>query len=209
MSLKPNSTNILITNLSCTGSHGISIGSLGEYAGTQDIVENVLIKNISMSNAENGARIKAFGGSASATSVKGGGSGYARNITFQDFKCNAVTLPIVINQCYETSASTCASYPSKVLISDIHYIDVTGTGTKKAEVVSLVCSDVCTDITATGTHLVGTGGGSEYFCTNIASLSSLDFPCSPSGSVVAPTGTTSTTKTKTSKTSTAKATSTK
>jgi hypothetical protein len=123
-----------------------------------------------MVNASNGARIKAFGGSSSKTSTNGGGTGYARNITFQDFKCTACALPIIINQCYQTSASTCASYPSGILISDIHYIGVTGTGTKSKEVVSLACSDVCTDITATGTHLVGTSGHSEYFRTNIASL---------------------------------------
>lgn len=204
VSLKPNSTNVLVENLYCSGSHGISMGSVGEYAGVQDIIENVLVKNVTMVNAENGARIKAFGGSASATSTKGGGNGYVQNITFEDFLCDAVALPIVIDQCYETSTSTCASYPSKVLISNIHYINVTGTGSKSKEVVSLVCSDICSGITATGTNLVGSSGSSEYFCTNIASLTSLDFPCSAAGSIVSASGTstTKTTKTKTSKTST-------
>lgn len=211
VSFKPNSTNILVENLYCQGSHGISVGSLGEYAGTQDIVQNVLVKNVTMVNAENGARIKAFGGSSSATSTSGGGNGFATNITFQDFKCDAVSLPIVIDQCYETSASTCASYPSKVLINDIHYIDVTGTGTKSKEVVSLVCSDVCDDITATGTNLVGSSGSSEYFCTNIGSTANLDFPCSPDGSIVSAsssstTKTTKSTTTKTTKTKTTKTT---
>ncbi|MCJ1313533.1 hypothetical protein MMC25_007212 [Agyrium rufum] len=233
VSFKPNSTNILVQNLYCQGSHGISVGSLGQYAGEDDIVQNVLVKNVTMVDAENGARIKAFGGSPSATSTTGGGSGIVQNITFQDFTCVACDLPIVIDQCYETDDTTCASYPSKVIISDVHYIDVTGTGTKSKEVVSLVCSDVCRDITATGTYLVGTSGSSEYFCTNIASLSSLDFPCSVAGSIVSgskPSSTkatsakatsttvvakttstlkTTTTKTSTSKTTTAKVTTTK
>lgn len=34
------------------------MGSLGQYAGETDIVENVFIRNISMSDAQNGARIK-------------------------------------------------------------------------------------------------------------------------------------------------------
>ena len=135
-----------------------------------------------MVNAENGARIKAFGGSASSTSTSGGGNGLVQNVTFQDFVNQAVDLPIVIDQCYETSDSTCANNPSKVLINDIHYINVTGTGTKSEEVVTLVCSDVCNDITATGTKLVGKKG-SEYFCTNIASTAELDFPCLEDGSV--------------------------
>lgn len=33
VAFKPNSTNILIQNLVCTGSHGISVGSLGQYVG--------------------------------------------------------------------------------------------------------------------------------------------------------------------------------
>ena len=45
------------------GSHGISVGSLGQYAGETDIVANVTVKNILMKNAQNGARIKVFGGS--------------------------------------------------------------------------------------------------------------------------------------------------
>lgn len=38
-------------NLVCNGSHGISVGSLGQYPGTYDIVEDVYVYNISMSNA--------------------------------------------------------------------------------------------------------------------------------------------------------------
>ncbi|KAH9213209.1 glycoside hydrolase family 28 protein, partial [Leptodontidium sp. 2 PMI_412] len=182
VSLKPNATNVLIESLYCQGSHGISMGSVGQYAGVQDIIQNVLVKNITMVNTSNGARIKAWGGSSSATSTSGGGNGYVQNVTFQDFHCEGCALPIVIDQCYSTSASTCVTYPSKVLINDIHYISVTGTGTKSKEVVSMVCSDICEDITATGTSLVGSSGSSEYFCTNIASLSSLDFPCSVAGS---------------------------
>jgi len=202
VSFKPNSTNILVENLSCTGSHGISVGSLGQYAGTQDIVQNVLVKNITMTNAENGARIKAFGGSSSATSTSGGGNGFAQNITFQDFHCVACDLPVVIDQCYETSASTCASFPSKILINDIHYINVSGTGTKSREVVTLVCSDICSDITAVGTSLVGMTGSSEYYCTNIASTAELDFPCSVDGVIVSASTSSKATTSKATSTST-------
>ncbi|KAL9111308.1 MAG: hypothetical protein Q9227_004185 [Pyrenula ochraceoflavens] len=174
VSFKPNTTQTSVLNLYCQGSHGISVGSLGQYAGETDIVSDILVKNVTMVSAENGARIKAFGGNPSATSTSGGGSGYVRNVTFQDFTCRGCDLPIVIDQCYETSDSTCASYPSKVTINDVHYIDVTGAGTKSKEVVSLVCSDLCTDITATGTHLVGSSGSSEYFCTNIFQNNQVD-----------------------------------
>lgn len=51
VSFKPNSTEILVQNLHCNGSHGISVGSLGQYKGEIDIVENVLVFNVSMFNA--------------------------------------------------------------------------------------------------------------------------------------------------------------
>ena len=51
VSFKPNSTNILVQNLHCNGSHGISVGSLGQYKDEVDIVENVYVYNISMFNA--------------------------------------------------------------------------------------------------------------------------------------------------------------
>ncbi|GKT89524.1 glycoside hydrolase family 28 protein [Colletotrichum tofieldiae] len=159
-------------------------GKQAQNTGQVDIVQNVHAKNITMVNASNGARIKAWGGSPSATSTKGGGTGLVQNITFEDFTMKNVDLPVVIDQCYQTSADTCAQYPSGVRISDVHYIDITGTGGKASEVVTMVCSDVCEDITATGTKLVGTKGSSEYICQNIASVDKLDFPCSASGITV-------------------------
>ena len=39
----------------CNGSHGISVGSLGQYAGEVDLAENIYVNNITMANAENGA----------------------------------------------------------------------------------------------------------------------------------------------------------
>ena len=70
----------------CNGSHGISVGSLGQYYGETDIVANIYVRNISMNNAQNGARIKVFGGSNDTQSVSGGGLGYVRNVTFENFQ---------------------------------------------------------------------------------------------------------------------------
>lgn len=38
----------------CNGSHGISVGSLGQYVGEYDIVENVYVFNASMHNTSVG-----------------------------------------------------------------------------------------------------------------------------------------------------------
>lgn len=104
----------------CNGSHGISVGSLGQYANTTDIVENIFVSNISMSNASNRARIKVFGGNPDPLSSAGGGTGYVKNVTYSDFRVTNVDNPIFITQCYNTPAVTCAQYPSKLSISDVH-----------------------------------------------------------------------------------------
>ncbi|PCH35371.1 glycoside hydrolase family 28 protein [Wolfiporia cocos MD-104 SS10] len=179
VTLKPNSTNINISNLWCNGSHGISVGSLGQYAGVTDIVANVYVKNITMRYAENGARIKTFGGSPDPNSTSGGGLGYVTNITYEDFYNYDVDEPIVINQCYFTNTTQCEEYPSKMTISDVHYINVTGTssGAYGDVVVNLVCSEECEDITATGTSLTAPDGQATYICDNVASVGELDFNC--------------------------------
>lgn len=86
VSFKPNSTFCTVESMWCNGSHGISVGSLGQYYGETDIVSDIYVRNITMMNAQNGARIKVFGGSNDTKSVSGGGSGYVRNVTFQDFR---------------------------------------------------------------------------------------------------------------------------
>ncbi len=68
VSFKPNSTNILVQSLSCTGSHGISVGSLGQYPGTFDEALDIFVTNITMRNASDGARIKVWPDTPSAIS---------------------------------------------------------------------------------------------------------------------------------------------
>ena len=42
-----------------------------------------------MYNAQNGIRIKVFPGSNDTNSISGGGTGYARNVTYEDFVCES------------------------------------------------------------------------------------------------------------------------
>ncbi|KAG8987948.1 hypothetical protein FRB90_003049 [Tulasnella sp. 427] len=179
VSFKPNSTNIAVQDLFCRGSHGISVGSLGQYKNETDIVENVYVNNITMLNAQNGARIKVFPDNPDPNSVKGGGLGHVRNITFSNFEVQNVDYPILIDQCYNVNNATfCAQYPSKLSISDVHYYNVHGSssGVNNATVAQLKCSAQCENITAAKTNLIPPARFPEaqYICQNIASKNSLD-----------------------------------
>ncbi|OJJ43913.1 hypothetical protein ASPZODRAFT_893358 [Penicilliopsis zonata CBS 506.65] len=175
VSFKPNSTDILVQNLYCNGSHGISVGSLGQYVGEVDIVENVYVYNISMYNAENGARIKVWPGISSELSVDlqgGGGSGYVKNITYDTFYSYNVDYAIDVTQCYgQDNLTLCNDYPSNLTISDVLFYNFSGeTSTAYEPIVgTIVCSspDVCSDINAYDINVVSPIGTNEFQCAYV------------------------------------------
>ncbi|KAI2624075.1 glycoside hydrolase family 28 protein [Xylaria nigripes] len=172
---RPNSTNILVQNLHCNGSHGISVGSLGQYQGEYDIVEDVYVYNISMSNASDGTRIKIWPGVQPNTtdSSSGGGAGYVRNVTYELFRKTNNDSAIELTQCYFTSSQeACDKYPAMLQIENILFRDFSGTTSQShdPQVGSLVCSDpsVCKDIRAQNIHVSPPSGVSaEWACTNM------------------------------------------
>lgn len=105
----------MIQNLNCTGSHGISVGSLGQYKGKVDIVEDLYIYNISMANASDGARIKVWPGIESdfqETLNGGGGLGRVKNVTYDTFYHENNDRAITLTQCYgQSDESLCYEFP--------------------------------------------------------------------------------------------------
>ncbi|KAL7266456.1 hypothetical protein RUND412_010998 [Rhizina undulata] len=141
---KPNTTNVFVKNLWCNGTHGVSMGSIGQYAGVQDIIENVYIENVTMLNAQNGARLKAWAG-------ENRGYGRINNVTYKDFYVENVDYPLVLTQCYFNINSTeCAAHPSEVNISNITFLNFWGqsSGERGRRVVELTCSPnaVCENV---------------------------------------------------------------
>ncbi|KAJ7684569.1 pectin lyase fold/virulence factor [Mycena polygramma] len=160
VSFKPNSTNIIVSNLDCNGSHGISVGSLGQFPGMFDIVENVTATNIKMTNAENGARIKAWAG-------PNVGSGIVKNVTFDMFMESNVENPVVIDQVNMTNATACAAFPSNTFLQDIWFTNISGTS-RGATVVNLACSPDgrCLDINVNNFKL-SAPSPVDFTCQNV------------------------------------------
>ncbi|KAK0223806.1 glycoside hydrolase family 28 protein [Armillaria fumosa] len=132
------------------------------YAGIYDVVGNITASHIEMSNASNGARIKAWAG-------PNVGSGIVKNITFVDFEVSDVDNPIVIDQCY-FSEDQCDEYPSSVYIQDVYFTkydsSYQGSG---STVASLVCSPggQCENINVNDLNLVSKEGIATYQCVDI------------------------------------------
>ncbi|KAI1497799.1 polygalacturonase [Biscogniauxia marginata] len=186
VSFKPNSTSVLIQNLQCNGSHGISVGSLGQYQGQVDIVQDLYVYNISMSNASDGARIKIWPGVPPNTtnSEEGGGDGYVRNVTYELFNNNNNDWAIQLTQCYfADSQEACDMYAASLVIQDIYFKDFYGTTSSKndPQVGSLICSDpsVCKNIQAQNINVSPPSGEtSEWICTNMDE-NTLEINCVP------------------------------
>ncbi|KAJ4167435.1 hypothetical protein NW754_011250 [Fusarium falciforme] len=184
VSFKPNSSSVIIQGLDCTGSHGISVGSLGQYADQTDIVEDIYVYNITMTGATDGARIKVWPGIPPNSGVndQGGGSGRVRNVTYELFHNVGNDHAIAITQCYSSkNQSACDEYPAKLEIEDVTFLDFTGTTNKRyaPRVGELICSspDVCTNIVAHNIDVSPPGGVKGYFTCHNLGDSDLDINC--------------------------------
>ncbi|CAG9762845.1 unnamed protein product [Ceutorhynchus assimilis] len=132
-------SNISVSNLYCHGSHGLSI-SVGF---SNDSVALNTIRNVSFSNSildggRNGIHIKTHidGGFGNITGV------IYSNITIKDIQYNG----ILIEQNYKNSPPKNATFEAQeprnnVPIRDLILVDVTGSVTKNAIPIEIVCAD--------------------------------------------------------------------
>ncbi|KAJ4981331.1 hypothetical protein NE237_032168 [Protea cynaroides] len=132
-------SHIKINNAYCGFGHGISVGSLGNGPDgpTEAQVEDISVVVARFMNTTNGARIKTWQG----------GSGYARNISFEQINFANVENPIIIDQNYCKVKGACKEQPTGVQISNVTYRGITGTTITKVAV-NFNCSDAvpCTGI---------------------------------------------------------------
>lgn len=151
------SYNVKISGISCGPGHGISIGALGR--GGFDSVENVSVQNSTLTGTTNGVRIKTWQG----------GSGHARNISYQRIKLVAVNNSIIIDQFYCPTHMDCENKTAAVEVSNVTYTEIYGTSPMD-KAISLGCSQAlgCTNIVFHDVRITSTRpGGKPYaYCNN-------------------------------------------
>ncbi|KAL5756379.1 hypothetical protein ACOSP7_020812 [Xanthoceras sorbifolium] len=155
ISIVNNSSRIQVRNIACGPGHGISIGSLGKYNSWAQ-VHKVIVDGAFISNTENGVRIKTWQG----------GSGFARDIKFQNILMENVSNPIIIDQYYCDSLQPCANQTSAVKVKNISFKHIKGTSATE-ESIRIACSDdsPCQGLYLEDVQLVSsTGGISTSFC---------------------------------------------
>lgn len=176
VAFKPGANFVTIDTITCTGSHGISVGSLGKTAGTTDTVNNIYVRKANMIDATKAVGIKVYpGGSAHGTVV-------VSNITWDDVTCTNCGYAAQIESCYAAeSDEDCKNNPSKALITGITFKNFKGkTSTKYGvNIANINCPAAGTcDVEFENWSVVpGSGGTPKYLCANIDSTPGI--PCSP------------------------------
>ncbi|KAF3569162.1 hypothetical protein DY000_02018786 [Brassica cretica] len=181
IAINSGSSYINITGLFCGPGHGISVGSLGKN-GEFATVEEVRVKNCTLSNTTNGVRIKTYQN----------GLGYARKISFEDIRMVDSKNPIIIEQNYinrgkiEEVSFENSNYQNRggknrfyktesgngrgVKVSDVRYSRIYGSSASDEAVTFNCNADLgCEDIVMDHVNIVSAkaGQGVSASCTNV------------------------------------------
>ncbi len=143
VAIKPRSSNIHISNITCNGGNGIAIGSLGQYLEDSS-VENVIIDNAKVPDTRFGTYIKTWVGELVPTDdyesgyvPRGGGWGVVRNITFSNIDVGDAQRAVVVTQ--DNGDDGTSKGTSKMEISAIRFENYTGI-LKSSNEVTVSCS---------------------------------------------------------------------
>ncbi|KAK1750998.1 pectin lyase fold/virulence factor [Echria macrotheca] len=164
ISIKANSKNIDVRNVTCYESGCAVIGSLGNGNG-QDTVENVLFEDFKCNHSSNAAWIKTYSG-----------QGYVRNVTFRNFEFSDVDQPIYVTPCIYSS-SGCDS--SRLPIEDITWTNIRGTSRYNVAA-GMHCSSAapCKNFKFENIDIKPKAGGTaKVLCSNIQNQASMGLTC--------------------------------
>ncbi|KAF2136485.1 glycoside hydrolase family 28 protein [Aplosporella prunicola CBS 121167] len=149
-------SDITFTGGTCSGGHGLSIGSVGGRSNNE--VKNVKILNSTIKNSDNGVRIKTVSGATGSVS----GVTYS-GITLS----NIAKYGIVIQQDYENGSPT-GKPTTGVPITDLTISNVKGTVASSGTDVYILCgSGSCSNWKWSGVSV--TGGKKSTKCSGIPS----------------------------------------
>ena len=100
ISTKQNSTNIYVADCEFYNGDGIAFGSIGQYPGQIEVMENFTARNVYASNTVYGCRLKTWTGLNKGYPPNGGGGGigHAKNLTCEGFTMNNVSWAWSTNQ---------------------------------------------------------------------------------------------------------------
>ncbi|KAE8395885.1 putative endo-xylogalacturonan hydrolase A [Aspergillus alliaceus] len=164
VAFKPGANYVTVEDVSCTGSHGISVGSLGK--SRDDTVQNVYAHNITMIKSTKAAGIKTY--------PSGGGHGLStvKNVTFSDFIVDDCDYAFQIQSCYGEDNEYCEERPGDAVLEEIVVQGFTGTTSKKNDpvVANLNCGSRGTcNVSISNFKAKAPSGDAKILCGNTPS----------------------------------------
>ncbi|KAH7334787.1 glycoside hydrolase family 28 protein, partial [Rhizoctonia solani] len=183
IAIKANSTNILMENMVLQGGNGVAIGSIGQYNGVYEYIENVVARNISCIRTNFASYIKTWTGIQQGYPPNGGGGGkgVVRNLVFSDFSLSRIrSMPVQVTQCTSFQGATGGCDTSTLQISNITWGPMTGT-TNYDVLAQLQCSAaaVCKGLRfETMSGIKGNSTSLKINCSNVEN--SIGFNCTGS-----------------------------
>ncbi|RDW91821.1 putative polygalacturonase 2-2 [Coleophoma crateriformis] len=151
-------TDITFTGGSCSGGHGLSIGSVGGRSDND--VKTVNILSSTIKNSQNGVRIKTVYGA----------TGTVSGVTYKDITLSGITkYGIVIEQDYKNGSPT-GTATTGVPITDLTVENVKGTVASSGVNYYILCgsSSSCSGWTWSGNSV--TGGEKTKTCSHVPSV---------------------------------------
>jgi len=172
ISQKANSTNILIEDCVFYNGGGIAIGSIGQYDGVFEVIQNVTARNITVHSTAYGAYIKTWTGVQKGYPPNGGGGGigFASNLLFEDFKMDSVKNGLTFTQCTSYNGQSGGCDTSLFNIHNVTARNWTGTSTSNnAAVLQCSAAAPCFDISMQHVKLSVVNSDTlqhDYLCNN-------------------------------------------
>ncbi|XP_058748339.1 polygalacturonase-like [Vicia villosa] len=159
ISLGDGSKHIVIRNVTCGPGHGISVGSLGKYDNEEPVL-NLIVKNCTLNNTDNGVRIKTWPGT-SVISI-------ASHLHFEDIVMVNVSNPVIIDQEYCPWNQCSKKSPSKIKIRKVLFKNIRGTSATQ-EGVTMICSQgvPCERVVLNDVDLHFNGSKVSAKCSNV------------------------------------------
>jgi galacturan 1,4-alpha-galacturonidase len=175
VAFKPSANYVTVDTITCTGSHGISVGSLGK--SSSDFVKNIYVTRATMVNSTKAAGIKTYpsGGSHGINTVS--------NVTFTDFTVKNCDYAFQIQSCYGEDASYCSKNPGNSKLTDIIVKGFRGTTSSKYDptTANLNCGkDGTCGVNVSDWGVKAASGNNKILCANTPS--SLGVACTSGAS---------------------------
>lgn len=164
--LKPGASYVTARNITCVGSHGLSIGSLGSSHTANDTVSHSIFEGAVMQDSAKAAGIKIYPAGPDH------GTGTVLNVTWKDIACDGCDYAFQVQTCYGEDETYCTANGNTGHVSDVIVQNFTGTtsGNYDDVVANIDCpNDGSCDIKMRDFDVKAPSGKSAVQCANTES----------------------------------------